>query len=251
MERCSFVLALLGCLAGCASGPAASPTPAASPRAAVQTDTVHDSEPPAPQPAPPPPVEQPSPEPVDVSQLPPGPVGCDTCGPAPGYPSQVCPDGVHQGGRGPCVKLEDGRCGWLHLVCEASSSSHRCAPDECGAAPTPLRWRCPDEVHHGEFACVRSEDGRCGWTERACLGPHAVPPPPPQPAPPPPPARGPCDPLPSRRELATWDVQSICQPGGGPVQPERRVVLELNDGTFIIEDARGCFRARYRQCNSK
>jgi hypothetical protein len=49
----------------------------------------------------------------------------------------------------------------------------------------------------------------------------------------------------------TWDIQSICHPGGGPVAPERREVLSLGDGTLIIEEARGCFRARYRRCNSK
>jgi hypothetical protein len=249
VERHALVLALLGCLAGCASGstsgaegPRVSSALASEPDA-DQTDPVLVAEPPASEPAP-------APAPVDVSQLPPGPVGCDTCGPAPGYPSWGCPDGG-QGGRGPCVKLEDGRCGWLNLVCAASDSSHGCAPDECGAAPTPLRWRCPDETHYGEFQCVRSEDGGCGWTEHACLGSHAVAPPPPQPAAPPPPAREPCEPLPDRRELATWDVQSICHPGGGPMAPERREVLSLGDGTLIIEDARGCFRARYRQCTSK
>ncbi len=38
------------------------------------------------------------------------------CGPAPMYPSMICPDGVSIGGRGPCVRL-DGRCGWAHLEC--------------------------------------------------------------------------------------------------------------------------------------
>jgi hypothetical protein len=250
VESRSLLLALLGCLAGCASGPAASFAPA-NQREAQQTDVVFAPPPPASEDAPALSVEQPASAPIDVSQLPPGPVGCDTCGPAPGYPSQICPDGEHQGGRGPCVKLEDGRCGWIHLVCEDPSSSHACAANECGAAPSPTRWRCPDEVHHGEFACVRSEDGGCGWTERPCLGSHAVPPPAPQPAPAPPPVREPCEPLPSRRELATWEVQSICSPGSGPVAPEREVVLTLDDGTLIIEDARGCFRARYRQCHSK
>lgn len=252
MERHSLVITLLACLTGCASGstsgaegPTTSSAPASRP-AADRTDTAL-----VPEPAPAPRDEQPAPAPVDVSQLPPGPVDCDTCGPAPGYPSWSCPDGEHLGGRGPCVRLEDGRCGWLNLVCAGSDSSQGCAPDECGAAPSPVRWRCPDEKHHGEFECVRSEDGHCGWTEHPCLGSHAVAPPPPPPPSPPPPQREPCDPLPGRRELATWDVQSICGGGGGPVAPKRREVLSLGDGTLIIEDARGCFRARYRQCNSK
>ncbi len=197
------------------------------------------------------PRDAPAPAPIDVSTLPPGPVTCSTCGPAPGYPSWGCPDGVHHGGRGPCVKLSDGRCGWLNLICPAQKPSPPCSASECGAWPDPARWRCPDEAHSGEFTCVRSDDGGCGWTEQPCLGSANVRPPPPPPAPPPPPFRGACDPLPSLAELKKWEVTSICHSGGGPVQPERDLILSLGDGTHIFQDARGCFRARYRQCNSK
>ncbi len=192
---------------------------------------------------------------VDVASLPPGPVSCSSCGPAPGYPSWQCPDGAHQGGRGPCVKFEDGRCGWIRLVCPApgsgQNSSNSCSATECGASPSPAQWRCPDGEHSGAFECVRTQDGTCGWTHRRCLQ-SAPPPPPPTPAAERPPSpRTSCDPLPSIQELMTWEIRVICGPGGGPAQPPRRVALALGDGTLILEDFTGCFRARYRQCLSK
>lgn len=43
---------------------------------------------------------------------------CDAsqCGPAPAYPTSTCPDGVHQSGRGPCVRVND-RCAWARMTC--------------------------------------------------------------------------------------------------------------------------------------
>jgi len=38
------------------------------------------------------------------------------CGPAPLYPTAMCPDGVHRSGRGPCARV-NGRCGWVRLQC--------------------------------------------------------------------------------------------------------------------------------------
>jgi hypothetical protein len=260
--RCTRLLCVMGALtcvgsvtAGC-SGSRASDAETPDSRTADRDDTpvVSDSRFAQPPPGddgaerpPPPRDDEPPQPPIDISSLPSGPVSCADCGPAPGYPSWQCPDGS-QGGRGPCVKLEDGRCGWLNLVCAASGA---CAPDECGPAPVPRLFRCPDGVHSGGFDCVRDEGGRCGWTHRACLGRSSVPPSPPPPPAPPPPARESCDPLPSNRVLRTWEVNSICSPGSGPVQPERRLVLSLGDGTHILADHRGCFRARYRQCLSK
>jgi hypothetical protein len=60
-----------------------------------------------------------------------------------------------------------------------------------------------------------------------------------------------CDPLPDDRVLATWPIQSICSPGGGPAQPERTTLKTLADGTMIIESLGRCFRARYRRCMTK
>ncbi len=190
-----------------------------------------------------------APPPVDLSALPPGPVACSNCGPAPGYPSWSCKDGVHRGGRGDCVQLSDGRCGWINLVCPAPAATS-CSATDCGAAPVPAHWRCPDERSSGGYECVQSEQGPCGWTLRRCPPGRTQPAPAPAPSVAPP-RREPCQPLPSERVLRSWEIESICQSGGGPVQPERRVVLSLGDGTHIIEDQRGCFRARYRQCNSK
>jgi len=60
-----------------------------------------------------------------------------------------------------------------------------------------------------------------------------------------------CQNLPAPATLRTWNVRSICPPGGGPKGPERRELIDLGDGTFIIEERRGCFRARYRRCHTK
>ena len=43
----------------------------------------------------------------------------DECGPAPLYPTATCPDGRHQSGRGPCVRIE-GACRWARMVCPVS-----------------------------------------------------------------------------------------------------------------------------------
>jgi hypothetical protein len=51
--------------------------------------------------------------------------------------------------------------------------------------------------------------------------------------------------------LATWPVGSICSPGGGPVQPERKHVKTLRDGTMIVEQLGRCMRVRYRTCHTK
>ena len=38
------------------------------------------------------------------------------CGPAPTYPTSMCPDGVNRSGRGPCARV-DGVCRWTRLEC--------------------------------------------------------------------------------------------------------------------------------------
>ncbi|MBT8494613.1 MAG: Hint domain-containing protein, partial [Deltaproteobacteria bacterium] len=35
------------------------------------------------------------------------------------------------------------------------------------------------------------------------------------------------------------------------MQPDRKKLRELGDGTFVIEERGGCYRARYRRCRSK
>jgi len=124
-----------------------------------------------------------------------------------------------------------------------------CKPTDCDL-PIPSEWLCPDGKSIGKFTCVASEQGRCGATYRACpFTPKPVVKPPPPP-PPPPPKRA-CDPLPSDRVLATWTVEEWCGFGGGPAQPETRIVKQLKDGTQIIEQLGHCRRVRQVACHTK
>jgi hypothetical protein len=180
---------------------------------------------------------------------------CHDCGPAPAYPTQSCGDGVHWAGRGPCVKRKDGTCGWTHLVCPPAAGAivPPCAEMFCGSPPEPMRWACPDGEHTGAFGpCLKDRGGRCGWVHSRC------PPPavkstgdagtqPPQQLP----RHASCEKLPSLRKLRTWEVTSICGPGGGPMPPPLRKLKSLGDGTFIFQGPQGCFRARYMKCHSK
>ena len=63
-----------------------------------------------------------------------GPCDAAACGPAPGLPTWVCPDGVHHGGRGPCARLADGRCGWVRLECPPGTPTTSTRP--------PVRASC-------------------------------------------------------------------------------------------------------------
>lgn len=200
---------------------------------------------------PPPPAPSATPPPANVSSLPPGPPTCPKteCGPAPMYPTEDCADGQHLGGRGPCLRHADGKCGWTRLTCPVPDAP-ACS---CGSPISPSHWLCPDGVHDGEIGpCVKGKDG-CGLLYRPC--PPGSMRPPPSPRPPPPPKTQsifkPCDPLPSLAVLRTWPINSICAPGGGPVQPRRKYVRSLGDGTSIIQQRQGCFRVRYRRCFGK
>jgi hypothetical protein len=77
---------------------------------------------------------------------------CDerACGPAPGAPAVLCPDGTIGGNTGRCVARADGTCGWEFRDCPPPEA---CVESECGPAPfTPLPTRCE-----------RGEDGSCHW----------------------------------------------------------------------------------------
>ncbi|HEY5924785.1 MAG TPA: hypothetical protein VIV11_24060 [Kofleriaceae bacterium] len=225
----------------------------------------------APAPPPPPPYEAPPPAdpPVHVApsggfaQAPPGgspvaqtpPASLPTTGPecvkdcpntAPLYPTEDCRDGIHTGGRGPCVRFANG-CNWSGLVCPAASPRVTCKPTDCDL-PIPSQWLCPDGKSIGSFTCVASDRGTCGATYQACpFTPKVVKPPP---APPPQPKRA-CNPLPSDRELATWPVGEWCGFGGGPAQPDTTIVKQLKDGTQIIEQLGHCRRVRQVSCHTK
>ena len=169
------------------------------------------------------------------------------------YPTGGCPDGVHQSGRGPCIRFAGGACGWTHLVCPASSGA-TCAPADCGLAAGASSWSCPDGVHHGAIECVVDDKGKCGVTHVPCAGvaQGTIPKPPP---PPPPVATATtpasCDPLPPDAVLRTWDVGLICAPGGGPYPQKLKLVRDLGDGTFVFQGPNRCFRGKYQQCTSK
>jgi hypothetical protein len=209
------------------------------------------------------------------------PSACARCGPAPMYPSRFCADGRHQGGRGPCTRLQDGSCGWIHLVCPEDrprdGAGAACTAAECGPGPAFSTWSCPGGRETGAFAsCTRDRDGRCGWIHRPCRGQaqhggrivpagapprgFAPPPPPrpspPRPAPPPPSSSSPsptrsCAHLPPVDEIRTWPIVGVCAPGGGPAPAPVRRIRSLGDGTYLLSGRAGCFRARYTHCFSK
>lgn len=148
------------------------------------------------------------------------------------------------------MRFPNGTCGYIHLVCPAQPVA---ACTGCGLPIDPV-FTCATQPP-GAFECVRDENGACGVTYRAC---HAVPGPVTaggsgsQNPPPPPPAKPhPCSPLPDRATLMTWPIGQICQPGGGPAQPERTFVLGLRDGTQIIEQLGKCLRVREVECHTK
>lgn len=175
------------------------------------------------------------------------------------YPTEQCADGSHIGGRGPCVRFEDGHCGWVRLTCPERAAPdgalQQCRAGGCGSAPVAREWSCGDGRRGAFEACVRRPGG-CGWLYRRCL-PAAPPAPPVEAAKPPPvdtdqpPRRARCGKLPSDAELKRWPVQSICQPGGGPAPPRLERKRNLGDGTYIFEGLGRCFRARYRTCHTK
>ena len=71
---------------------------------------------------------------------------CDAhrCGPAPRIPNWSCPDGRSRGGRGPCVQLPDGRCGWVRLECpeESVDEDPEPSPPPAPAQTTRAPLRC-------------------------------------------------------------------------------------------------------------
>jgi hypothetical protein len=164
------------------------------------------------------------------------------------YPTEQCRDGIHIGGRGPCVRFASG-CNWSALACPAAAPRVTCKPSDCDL-PIPSAWRCPDGTSIGRFTCVATDHGTCGATYRPCPF-QAKPAPTPTPKPTPRPRRACPDPLPSDRELATWPIGQMCSPGGGPDPGDVRELKKLSDGTRIVQANGNCVRVRYRQCHSK
>jgi hypothetical protein len=83
---------------------------------------------------------EPGPEPADGG----GPKTCqpEDCGPQPGMPNSLCPDGVTMSGPGACVATGSG-CGWEIIECPASGE-----PIFCGGIagrPCPEGQTCVDD----------------------------------------------------------------------------------------------------------
>lgn len=133
-------------------------------------------------------------EPVDPAEC-----TDEECGPPPLCPVYECPDGSMAGCTGPCVRNEDGQCGWVVRDCPdpcadipqceflCPPGTHNptdehgcvhtcecvpdaeCTPEECGPAPDCPVYECPDGSLGGcTDRCFRHEDGQCGWEVREC-----------------------------------------------------------------------------------
>jgi len=95
-----------------------------------------------------------------------GPCSAMECGPAPGVPSQLCPDGVTVAGP-ICLRDQTGVCGWRITTCptpQPACSDNQC-PSPRPAGPNAL---CPDGKTVSGPACLPSADGTCGWTQVKC-----------------------------------------------------------------------------------
>ena len=57
----------------------------------------------------------------------------EECGPAPGVPNELCPDGENYSGFGPCARAEDGTCGYPRLECPGGAGGEGGAGAEGGA----------------------------------------------------------------------------------------------------------------------
>jgi hypothetical protein len=69
----------------------------------------------------------------------------DECGPAPGAPAYICPDGSVGGSTGRCVRTADGACGWEFREC----------PDDCTGTVPMCDLACPPGTHHPVDRCGR------------------------------------------------------------------------------------------------
>lgn len=130
------------------------------------------------------------------------PCGDDECGPAPGAPSYLCPDGITTAG--PECRRVDGVCGWTLVECEpirgcysdddcegdarcsaaticigdpscpecdvcygwCHAAEFDCTREDCGGLPAVPHRFCDDGSLAGPI-CARSA-GECAWTDVDC-----------------------------------------------------------------------------------
>lgn len=98
--------------------------------------------------------------------------GPDDCGPAPGAPNYLCPDGMTLAGPGACVPQDDGSCGWDWIECppDATDDGETAPGSDDGATGTTGVDDCDCPVGAYLPAC-----GVDGMTYDATCGNHCVP----------------------------------------------------------------------------
>jgi hypothetical protein len=107
---------------------------------------------------------------VDSCSCVPAPCSDRECGPAPGAPAYMCPDGSWGGNIGLCERSAAGVCGWVFRECPPSD----CTDRECGSPPDSPTLMCDDGSIGGNTGrCLRGADGVCGWEWRECPDPCA------------------------------------------------------------------------------
>ena len=86
----------------------------------------------------------------------------EECGPEPGVPSQICPDGSVAGPV--CERRKDGTCGYDFRTCPAATT---CTPESCGTPPYGApNYVCPNGKIAGPV-CEPS-NGVCAWRFETC-----------------------------------------------------------------------------------
>ena len=76
---------------------------------------------------------------------------------APLYPTEDCSDGVHIGGRGPCVRFSNGTATGAGSCAPTASAQVTCRAADCDL-PVPSEWLCPDgRSTASSRACQRSK----------------------------------------------------------------------------------------------
>ena len=115
----------------------------------------------------------------------------EECGPAPGAPAQLCPDGVNYSGPGPCERNDEGVCGYTWVECPPCCDTNTlpdcpepitCCADGsyvCGEASA-----CPDgleglECQNGDMCSDEGQscsDGQNCCDGTTCCGGIPVPP---------------------------------------------------------------------------
>ena len=95
-----------------------------------------------------------------------GPCTTAECGPEPGIPSQICPDGKTIAGP-ICLRDQTGVCGWRITTCPTPQPA--CTTDQCPSPrPAGPNALCPDGKTVSGPACLPNADGTCGWTQVMC-----------------------------------------------------------------------------------